>query len=262
MRQDSPAKALAWMATGAAVLAAGAVLGSAAGRRKDRGRRREEHAGLVADPLEDLADRPVARAVLAESVAVARRVETLADSVAGLEARMQAAERAAAANAEAAAAQSAERIEAIWRRVVQIEERLEQIRAERAEMPPLHTIVAQAESRLSPRIHVLETRLEEHHAVIGQLREQASQTEANLQKMIAAVEKLADQVARVLPPQAQRIEPKRESAAAPAGSAAGAAAGEAAQPGAAPPADNPPAEERGTPFRWKSLALVAAISLS
>lgn len=196
MRQDSPAKTLAWMATGAAVLAAGAVLGSAAGRRKDRRSRREGDAVPAYGPLEDLAE-----------------------SVASLEARVQAAERAAAANAEAAAARSAERVEAIWQRVVEIEERLEQIQAERAEAPPLDAIVAEAESRLSPRLQALESSVAEHNAAVQQLQEQALQTEANLRKMIAAVEKLADQVARILPLQAQRIEPNRASA-------AGVAAGE------------------------------------
>ncbi|MBI3697925.1 MAG: hypothetical protein HY238_24215, partial [Acidobacteria bacterium] len=181
MSNDSPIKALAWMATGAAVLAAGAFLGSAAGRRKERA---PKQAAIDPEMLEDLSDRPVARSVLAESLAAARRLEKVAGAVERLELRVQSVERAA----------PAERIEAIWQKVLQLEQRLEQVQAERAKLPALDTVVAQAETRLSPRIHGLEARVEEHHTAIQQLQTQATQTEANLQKMIAAVEKLAEQI--------------------------------------------------------------------
>lgn len=228
------------MATGAAVLAAGALLGSAAGRRKERAPRSGPAPGPpLPGALDDLTDRPVAQAALTESLAAARRVDTLARNLESIETRVHAIERA----------NSAERVDAVWQRVLHLEERLEQIRAQRTEVP-IDAIVAQAESRLSPRIHTLETRVEEHHAAIQQLQAHAVQTDANIQKMIAAVEKLTEQIARVLPSASGRIEPRRESAAA-AAAAEGSPQGSGSSEGGEP-----------APRRWKALALVALLAVS
>src|SRR5712692_2696753 len=93
MRNEGPARALAWMATGAAALAVGAFLGSAAGRRRSNTPpQRRNRAGDDPDLLEDLADRPVAQSALAESLAAAR-VSSLAEALASLETRVQVVER-------------------------------------------------------------------------------------------------------------------------------------------------------------------------
>lgn len=202
MKDDSPAKTLAWMATGAAVLAAGALLGAVAARPKEQAPAapgpEPTEGGPAEGELEDLDDRPVAQAALAETVAAARRVEILAGLLEKLESRVQSLERAS----------STERVEAVWQRVVQLEAEVEQIRAQRVELPPVENILAQAENRLSPRIRSLEARVEEHHAAIQQLQLHAAQAETNLQKMIVAVEKLAEQISRVMP--GGRLEPRKE----------------------------------------------------
>ncbi len=227
MRNESPVGALAWMATGAAVLAVGAFVGSAAGRRKGSApSERRDHPDR--DLLEDLVDRPVAQAAQAESLAAARRVDSLAETVASLETRVQTVERSAVTD----------RVDALWSRVMQLEERLEQIRA--MEIPPADALAARVQDRLAPRLAVLENRVEEHQTAIEQLQAHATQTEANLQKMIAAVEKLTEQISRSLP---------SSRSAEPAPAELGAPAARAPQP------------EKSGPFRWKSQALAALIAL-
>jgi hypothetical protein len=235
MKEEGPGKILAWMAAGAAVLAAGALLGSAAGRRRRSGS--EALSGRPVGDLEDLVDRPVLQSAVAESLAAARRLESLAETVAALEARVDNVERTAPAG----------RVEAIWKRVAELEKVVEQIQAQRSEAPSLDALAAQAVEHIAPRIQALEARVDEHHAAIQSLQAQASQTEANLQRMITAVEKLADQVSRVLPAAAAiRMEPGKEENPAPTSGAA--LQGEARA-------------ERAAPVRWKSLALAAAIAL-
>ena len=175
-------KALWWMAAGAAALAA--VVGR---------RRRSE-----TDALEDLEDRPVARAVLQESVAAARRVEELSSAVQALEARIASMERASPAG----------RLDAVLNRVALLEERLEAIAGQRAEIPAFDALIAQAEVRLASRIDALDARASGHDAAIQYLREHASQTEAGLQAVMGAVQKLAAQISRGLP---SRIEPRKET---------------------------------------------------
>lgn len=235
MKQEGPGKILAWMATGAAVLAAGALLGSAAGRRRRSGS--EAPSGRPGGDLQDLADRPVLQSAVAESLAAARRLDSLAETVAALEARVDNVERTAPAGC----------VEAIWKRVSELEKVVEQIQAQRREAPSLDVLAAQAVEHIAPRIQALEARVDEHHAAIQNLQAQASQTEANLQRMITAVEKLADQVSRVLPAAAAiRMEPRKEE-------------NPALMSGAAPQGET--AAERAAPVRWKSLALAAAIAL-
>ncbi|MBI3664859.1 MAG: tetratricopeptide repeat protein [Acidobacteria bacterium] len=248
MSYDHPGKKLAWMGTGAAILAAGVLLGSAAGRRRQLSVSQD-----VPEP-EDLADRPLAAAALADSLTAARRVEQFAGAVESLGARLDAVERSS----------SAERVEAVWQKVLRLEERLEQIQAERVRIPGLETVVAEAETRLSPRITSLETRVGQHEVAIRQLQAQAAQTEANLQKMIAAVERLTDQISRALPTAPLRMEPKRETlSATPEEGSAEAPVRETAAAGqpAAPPESYDTAEKAGT-ARWKALGLVGAVALA
>ncbi|GEM_PF-6073662 len=201
----SPIKALAWMAAGALVIVAGGALGSPSGRRNKQSRTAGEPRGTEnSEQFEDLADRPVARAVLSESIEAVHRIESLAGSVAALEARMQALERSSPAG----------RLDEIWQRVLQIEKRLGSIEAERQATPPVEALVGEAEKRLSSGISAIESRVEQQQAAIEQLQADASQTSSNLQRMVAAVENLTDQISRILPPVPLRLEPKRETTAA------------------------------------------------
>ena len=242
MREEGFGKALAWMATGAAVLAAGALVGATAGRRPKSGSVSRGQAPEESEP--DLTDRPVARAAWADATAAARRTDRLAATLSGLEARLERIERASAAD----------QIEAVWQKVLRIEERLEQAQ-QRSEIPALQELVSQAESRISPRLTALESRAEQHAEAIRQLQAQATQTETNLQKMIAAVEKLTAQLSRALPPAPMRIEPRRE------GSTAASMLGEPAAPSAAPEVSPETARPSDRPPRWKAVALAGAITL-
>jgi hypothetical protein len=235
MKRHGPGRAIGWLATGATLVAAGAVLGAAAGRRRPSPARR-------AETDDDLADRPVARAALADAVAAAHRVDEIATSVARLETRVAAIENSTAA-----------RVDAVWQRVLQLEARLEQLKAERAAGPSLEQgaleqAAAEVERRLAPRVEALGARVEENQTAIRQLETHAQQTEANLQKMIAAVEKLADQVARVLPAGPVRREPQRET---------GVAAPETPAPSGETRSEG---ERRASSFQWRSVALLAAIT--
>ncbi len=237
MKRHGPGRAIGWLATGATLVAAGAVLGAAAGRRRPSLAPRRP-----AEIDDDLADRPVARAALADAVAAAHRVDEIATSVARLETRVAAIENSTAA-----------RVDTVWQRVLQLEARLEQLKAERAAVPSLEQAsleqaAAEVERRLAPRVEALGARVEESQTAIRQLEIHAQQTEANLQKMIAAVEKLADQVARVLPAGPVRMEPQKET---------GAAASEAPAPGGETRSEG---ERRASSFGWRSVALIGAIS--
>ena len=226
LKRHGTGRTIAWLATGATLVAAGTFLGAAAGRRRER----VAPARPRPEDDEDLADRPVARAALAEAVQAARRVDRMAASVASLEARVTAIETSTSA-----------RVEAVWQRVLRLEERLEQLKAERAGQPGVEQAAAEAERRLAPRLEALEGRVEQSQAALRQLEAHAAQTEINLQKMLAAVEKLADQVTRALPPPGPpRVEPQRETAAA-----------------AEAPAEG---ERRPASFGWRSVALLGAIS--
>jgi chromosome segregation ATPase len=201
----SPIKVVAWMAAGALVIVAGGALGSPAGRRnKQSGAPEESGKTEDSEQFEDLVDRPVAQAILSESIEAVHRIESLAGSVAALEARMQALERSSPAS----------RLDEIWQRVLQMEERLGSIEAERQAAPSLDALVAEAGKRLSSGMSAIESRVEQQQAAIEQLQADASQTSSNLQRMVAAVENLTDQISRILPPVPLRLEPKRETTAA------------------------------------------------
>jgi hypothetical protein len=111
MRQEGPGKALAWMATGAAVLLAGAFVGAAAGRRD-----RRRPPGPPAEPPvpDDLEDRPLAREAWADAVVAARQVDQLAHTVAGLEVRVSAAEA------------NTRRADEVWQRILRLEQAIEE----------------------------------------------------------------------------------------------------------------------------------------
>src|SRR5581483_4864594 len=115
------------------------------------------------------------------------------------------------------------------------------------EASQVQTVAAEAERRVLPRVHALETRLDQHDAAIQQLQDHATKTDANLQRMIAAVEKLTEQISRALPPAPLRIEPKREAAAAPQET---------------PESEGPAAEQRGGGLsRWRSVALIGTLTV-
>ena len=231
MKRHGPGRAIGWFATGATLVAAGALLGAAAGRRRPRPTRQ------LAEMDDDLADRPVAQAALADAVAAARRVDEIATNVAHLESRVAAMENSTAA-----------RVDTVWQRVLQLEARLELLKAEKAAVPSLEQAAAEVERRLAPRVEALAARVEQNQTAIRQLETHAQHTEANLQKMIAAVEKLADQVALVLPAAPIRVEPQKEAVA--AVPEAPAPRGEIRSEG----------ERRASSFGWRSVALIGAIS--
>ena len=170
MREDGAGRPLTWMATGAAVLAAGALLGATAGRRREQ----ED---------DDFADRPVARAALADARGAGQRLDRLSETLSGLDARVQSIEDSPPGRAEI-----------VWQRILRLEEKLEQLRTERAAPVSVETVAAQAEERLLPRLSALETRVAQNESAIQELRAHAAQTAANLQKMIGVVKKLANQV--------------------------------------------------------------------
>lgn len=228
MRQeDGLGRALAWMATGAAVLMAGAFVGAAAGRRKDRPSAKNRPAEQ--DLPEDLEDRPVARAAWADAVAATQRVDLLVHTVSGLESRVAAVEN------------TTRRVEDVWHRVLRLEQMLDEVKRERVEPAAVEALVAETERRVLPRVGAIETRLDHHDAAIQQLQTHAAQTDVNLQRMIAAVEKLTEQISRALPAGPVRMEPKRETTA-------------SAQ-------ETPEGEGSGLP-RWRSVALIGAVALS
>jgi tetratricopeptide (TPR) repeat protein len=207
MRQEGPGKALAWMATGAAVLLAGAFVGAAAGRREGR-----RPAGPAPEPRvpEDLEDRPLAREAWADTLAAARQVDQLVDTVAGLEARVRTVEA------------NTRRADEVWQRVLRLEQAIEELRGQPA--------AEEVERRVMTRVSNLEARVDQQDTAIQQLQAHAAQTDANLQRMIQAVEKLTEQISRALPAAPQRIEPRRE-------------------------------ETEARPAGWRSVALIGAIAL-
>lgn len=232
MKHNGVGQALAWMFTGAAVVAAGAFVGTAAGRRRER---RPSHGGRPEPELpDDLADRPVARAAWDDVLAATRQVDRLVHTVTGLESRVAAIETTTG------------QVDQVWQRVVRLEQQLDELRRERLESADVEAVAAQAAERILPRVAGLESRVERHDAAIQQLQSHAVQTDANLQRMIAAVEKLTEQISRVLPATTLRIEPKRETA----------AAGQEATP-----AEEKPGEERSGLSRWRSVALIGAVAL-
>jgi hypothetical protein len=232
MKHDGVGRTLAWMAGGAAVLVAGAFLGASAGRRRD-GRRAPDSGRADLERLDDLEDRPVARAAWADALAAARRVDEVAHAVTALESRVSAAEV------------SARRVDEVWERVLRIEQMLADLKRETAEPVEVQAVVAEAERRVMPRVTALENRLHQHDAAIHHLQTHAANTDLNLQRMIAAVEKLTEQISRALPAGPQKIEPRRETA------------------GAQEPTEEEGrgGEERGGLTRWRAAALIGAVTL-
>jgi hypothetical protein len=244
MRSNHPAKTLAWMGTGAVLVAAGFLLSP-----PPRRRRRDPEALPDWDQPDGLADRPVAAQALSEGLAAAQRVEQLSGVVDRMETRLERLERGS----------SAERVDAVWQKIAHIEEQIAQLRAERLQAPPIDALPAQVEEWLSPRLASLEARLDEHAIAISELQKQAARTEANLQRMIAAVEKLADQVSLTLPPGPRSVETQN-----------GTAAPKPASPGTPAaasfygmvPLESYTASLKPAPHRWKSFLTLAAAIVS
>jgi len=244
MRRDSPGSALAWMATGAAMVAMGALVGSS-NRRKPAISAR----GAAGGSFDKLGEPAGAGDDLEENATGSGLTESLVGVVARLEARVQSLEDLP----------SGERVEAIWLRLLQLEHRVEEIRNQRFAIPSADALISQTEHRLAPRLQRIETRMEEHQGAIHQLQAQAHQTDLNLQKMIGAVEKLTDQISRVLPGTVARLQ-SRESPNASSGPASGHVSGserEGRQAEREPvaPQGLPSDRENTLPFRLKSLAL-------
>ena len=237
MKQDGVGRAMAWMATGAAVLAAGAFLGASNSRRRERPAGAPDSGPKPRSPEEppDLEDRPVAQAAWADAMAAARRVDQIAHSVSGIESRV--------ATMETNTRQADE----VWQRILRIEQMLDEIKQTPLEPAQVQALAAETERRVIPRVAALESRLDQHDVAIQQLQGHATQTDANIQRMIAAVEKLTEQISRALPAAPLRIEPKREATASPQES---------------PESEGPAAEQRGGGLsRWRSVALIGTLTV-
>lgn len=166
MSTSSPLKNAALAAAGAALLGGGMVVGfvSAMVRRKQL----EEPAPAI--PIPD----PV----------VTKRIEDLAQSVAELQKRLD----RVALPAEA----TGERLDAVSRRVEQLEQRVHQLVSEAPALPPIDQILAAVEHMVATKVAGLDKQLSDQVHAIEMLRNASTQTDALLQKLIQAVESLAD----------------------------------------------------------------------
>lgn len=95
-----------------------------------------------------------------------------------------------------------ERLDAVTLRMDQLERRLEQWVSEPPALPPVDQVLAVVENMVAARINGLDERLSDQVHAIELLRNASAQTDALLQKLLTAVEALADQSAerRSAPP--------------------------------------------------------------
>lgn len=114
-----------------------------------------------------------------------RRLDELARAVADLQKRVD------AAPAPGAVAQT---LDAVSLRVEQLERRVEQMAAEPA-LPAIDQILGAVEQMVSQKVAGLDERLTDQLHAIELLRNASNQTDSLLQKLIQAVETLADQTA-------------------------------------------------------------------
>lgn len=172
MSRHGPLETAAWAAAGAALLGGGMFLGFLSALRNRRPG--EEPAPPVGTPLPD--------------PALDRRVEELATLVTGLQQRV-----------EAAAAAPAGKLDAITARVEQLERRVEQIVTETPPAPSLEQVLAAVEQMVTAKIGGLDERLTDQVHAIELLRHASTQTDALLQRLIQAVENLAEHSAELSP---------------------------------------------------------------
>jgi hypothetical protein len=114
-----------------------------------------------------------------------KRIDELASAVAGIQERL---DRAAPYPATES---TSEKIQAVSLRVEQLERRVDQLISEMPSVPPVDHVLAAVEHMVAAKIGALDERLTNQVQAIELLRKASSQTDALLQKLIAAVEDLS-----------------------------------------------------------------------
>ena len=173
MSRRGPLETAAWAAAGAALLGGGIVLGFVSALR---GRRRESEARAPAPAGATIPD-----------LALTRRVEELAALVAGLQRHVD------------SASAPVEKLDAVTERVAQLERRVEQIVTEIPSVPSIEQVLAAVEQMVTAKIGGLDERLTDQVHAIELLRHASTQTDALLQRLIQAVENLAEQSSELGP---------------------------------------------------------------
>lgn len=153
--------------------------------------------------------------VTAPDPAYLRRVDELASAVAALQKRVDT--RAETGLKSAAAPPSEEmagRLEAVSERIERLERRVEQLASEASAAPAVDTdqVLAAVEQMITQRIGGLDERLTDQVRAIELLRSASAQTDTLLQKLICAVEVLAEQAGEKLAKSASAAEGNAEGA--------------------------------------------------
>ncbi len=174
MQAAGPLKTVVWALAGTALLGGGLFLGILSALLGRRAARLEEEPSPLLPP--GWPDQ-------------GRRVEELAKAVADLQSRL---------GPDLPPAVE-ERLETVKVRVDQLEGRLEQVVREGAVLPPMEQVLAAVERMVAVRIGGLDERLTDQVNAIELLRKASAQTDALLQKLIQAVESLAEQSAESEP---------------------------------------------------------------
>lgn|SRR5581483_10983893 len=171
MKSYSPLRSAAWAVAGATLLGGGMLLGfaSALVRRRELGEPEKAAAGGAG----------------ALDAVYLKRIDELASAVAGIQERL---DRAAP---YAAPESTSEKIQAVSLRVEQLERRVDQLMSEMPSVPPVDHVLAAVEHMVAAKIGGLDERLTNQVQSIELLRKASSQTDALLQKLIAAVEDLS-----------------------------------------------------------------------
>lgn len=184
MKASDAFKSAAWAAAGAVLVGGGIFLGFTSALL-----RRRETSGAEPGPRDG-----------SDSAAPDQRhlrsINELAQAVADLQKRMDAA-RPPPPQA------LADRLETVSSRVEQLERRIEQLASETPVLA-VDQILAAVEHMVATKVGGLDERLTDQVHAIEMLRNASTQTDALLQKLIHAVEALADQTAEKAP------EPARE----------------------------------------------------
>jgi len=171
MIQRGPLETIAWAAAGAVLLGAGMVLGLVSAAA---GRRRERHPSAAPPQVPDSG--------------LNRRVDDLATAVTGLQQRLD------------AVAAPLEKIDAVTERIGQLEKRVEQMAAEPPVAgPSIEQVLTAVEQMVATKIGGLDERLTDQVHAIELLRHASTQTDSLLQRLIQAVEGLAQQTSDVSP---------------------------------------------------------------
>ena len=177
-----PLRSVAWVMGGAVLLGSGMVLGfiSALVRQK-----RGEDAAAPASP-------PATASPVTDQKFLSR-IDDLAQAIADLQTRS---EIAAPPPPQAVH----DKLDAVSLRVEQLERRVEQLVNEAPATPPIDQVLAAVEQMVAAKIGGLDERLSDQVHAIDLLRNASTQTDALLQKLLHAVQVLAEQTAEKMEP--------------------------------------------------------------